>query len=81
MFYMDKTHSLNIPMKVRSLDVKKDIFRPWDDNEELLSLEVPYFSGIGVYMYLANNTILNIGFLVTLLSKYTLSNKQILEWN
>ncbi|KAL4033390.1 hypothetical protein IC575_006477 [Cucumis melo] len=27
-FYMDKTHPLNIPMVVRSLDVKKDTFQP-----------------------------------------------------
>ncbi|KAL4025796.1 hypothetical protein IC575_014202 [Cucumis melo] len=32
-FYMDKTHPLNIPMVVRSLDVKKDIFLPREDNE------------------------------------------------
>ena len=25
-FYMDKTHPLNIPMQVRSLDVKKEYF-------------------------------------------------------
>ena len=41
-FYMDKTHPLNIPMQVHSLDVKKDIFRLQDDNDEFLGLEVPY---------------------------------------
>ena len=35
-FYMDKAHPLNILIQVRSLDVKKDIFRPRDDNEELI---------------------------------------------
>ena len=32
---MDKAHPLNIPMKIYSLDVKKDIFRARDYNEEL----------------------------------------------
>ena len=53
---MDKTHQLNIPMVVRSLDVKNDIFRPREDNEELLGPEVPYLSKIGALMYLAYNT-------------------------
>ena len=35
-FYMNKTHSLNTQMQLCSLDVKKNIFRPQDDNEELL---------------------------------------------
>ena len=55
-FYMDKAHPLNIPMEVRSLDVKKDIFRPRDNNEELLGPEVPYLSAISALMYLADNT-------------------------
>ncbi|KAL0544444.1 hypothetical protein IC582_019559 [Cucumis melo] len=70
-FYMDKTHPLNIPMQVRSLDVKKDIFRPRDGNEELLGPEVPYFSAISTLMYLANNTRLNIAFSVNLLARYS----------
>ena len=43
-------------MIVRSLDVKKDIFRPRDHNEELLGPEISYLSAIGALMYLANNT-------------------------
>ena len=31
-FYMDKAHPLSSPMVVRSLDVKKDHFRPREDN-------------------------------------------------
>ena len=54
-FYMDKTHSLNILMQVHSLNVKKDIFRRQDDNEELLSPEVPYLNTIGALMYFVNN--------------------------
>ena len=55
-FYMDKAHSLSTLMVVRSLDVKKDPFRPHEDNKELLGPEVPYLSAIGVLMYLTNNT-------------------------
>ena len=43
-------------MVVRSLDTKKDPFRPRDDEEELLGPEVPYLSAIGLLMYLANST-------------------------
>ena len=42
-------------MKVHSLDVKKDIFQPRDDNEELIGPEVPYLSTIGALIYLAIN--------------------------
>ncbi|KAL4031307.1 hypothetical protein IC575_009583 [Cucumis melo] len=79
-FYMDKAHPLNIPMVVRSLDVKKDIFRPREDNEELLGLEVPYLSAIGALMYLANNTRPNIAFLVNLLARYSSSPTK-RHWN
>ena len=43
---MDKAHPLNIPMVVQLLDVKKDIFRSQEDNEELLCPKVPYLSAI-----------------------------------
>ncbi|KAL0560271.1 hypothetical protein IC582_000671 [Cucumis melo] len=79
-FYMDKAHLLNIPMQVRSLDVKKDIFRPRDDNEELLSPEVSYFCAIGALIYLANNTRLDIAFLVNLLTRYSSSSTK-RHWN
>ncbi|GKV50529.1 hypothetical protein SLEP1_g57232 [Rubroshorea leprosula] len=38
-FNMDKSHPLSSPMVVRSLDVKKDPFRPREDNEEILGPE------------------------------------------
>ncbi|GJT00973.1 retrovirus-related pol polyprotein from transposon TNT 1-94 [Tanacetum coccineum] len=41
-FYMDKSHSLSTPMVVRTLDVKKDPFRPRDIYEEILGPEIPY---------------------------------------
>ncbi|KAL0533448.1 hypothetical protein IC582_030288 [Cucumis melo] len=79
-FYMDKAHPLNIPMVVRSLDVKKDIFRPREDNEELLGPEVPYLSAIGALMYLANNTRSDIAFSVNLLARYSSSPTK-RHWN
>ncbi|CAL2237733.1 unnamed protein product [Prunus armeniaca] len=70
-FYMDKAHPLSSHMVVRSLDVKKDHFRPLEDNEELLGPEVPYLSAIGALMYLANCTRPDIAFYVNLLSRYS----------
>ena len=59
---MDKAHLLSSPMVVRSLDVKKDPFRPCKKGEKLLGPEVPYLSVIGALMYLANYTRPNIVF-------------------
>ena len=70
-FYMDKAHPLSSPMVVRSLDVKKDPFRPCEKDEELLGPEVPYFSAIGALMYLANCTRPDIAFSVNLLARYS----------
>jgi len=36
-FYMHKSHSLCTPMVVRSLDVDEDLFKPQENDEELLS--------------------------------------------
>jgi hypothetical protein len=55
-FHMDKAHPLSSPMVVRSLDVKNDLFRPKEDDEETLGPEVPYLSAIGALMYLTNCT-------------------------
>jgi len=54
-FYMDKAHPLTSPMVVRSLDVKKDHFRPPEEGEELIGPEVSYLSAIGALSYLANS--------------------------
>ncbi|XP_073137047.1 secreted RxLR effector protein 161-like [Henckelia pumila] len=67
-------------MVVRSLDVKKDIFRPRDEQEELLGPEVPYLSAIGALMYLANSTRPDIAFAVNLLARYSSSPTQ-RHWN
>ena len=55
-FNMDKTHPLSSHIVVRSLDVKKDLFRHCEKGEELLGPKVPYLSVIGTLMYLANCT-------------------------
>ncbi|KAL0368450.1 UNVERIFIED_CONTAM: Retrovirus-related Pol polyprotein from transposon TNT 1-94 [Sesamum calycinum] len=69
-FYMDKSHPFSTPMVVRSLDVKKDPFRPRESDEEFLGPEVPYLSAIGALMYLANHTRPDITFAVNLLARY-----------
>ncbi|KAK2436707.1 putative mitochondrial protein [Trifolium repens] len=79
-FYMDKCHPLSTPMVVRSLDVKKDPFRPREEDEELLGPEVPYLSAIGALMYLANYTRPDIAFSVNLLSRYSSSPTK-RHWN
>ena len=66
---MDKSHPHSSPMVVRSLEVTKDLFRPKEENEELLGLEVPYLSAIGVLMYLANYTPPDVAFSVNLLAR------------
>jgi hypothetical protein len=70
-FYMENAHPLSTPMVVRSLDVKKDQFRPQEDDEEILGPKVPYLSAIGALMYLANCTRPDIVFSVNLLSRYS----------
>ena len=68
---MDKTHPLSSLMVIRSLDVKKNPFRPYEKNEELLGPKVPYLSAIGALMYLANFTRPDITFSVNLLPRYS----------
>ena len=68
---MDKAHPLSSPMVVRSLDVKKDPFRPCEKGEKLLDLEVPYLSVIGALMYLAKCIRPDIAFYVYLLIEYS----------
>ena len=69
-FHMDKSYLLSSPMVVRSLEVTKDLFRPEEENEELLGPEVPYLSAIGVLIYLANYTRPDIVFSINLLARY-----------
>lgn len=43
-------------MVIRSPDVENDHFSPRSTKEKILGHEVPYHSGFGALMYLANNT-------------------------
>ena len=70
-FYMDKSHPFSSQMIVRSLDKKKDVFRPKEENKEILEPEVPYLCAIGVLMYLADNTRPDIAFFVNLLARHS----------
>jgi len=72
-FYIEKSHSLCIPMVVRSLDVDKDPFRPQEKDEELFGPKVPYLSVIGVLMYYASYIRPDIAFVVNLLTIYSSS--------
>ncbi|MCF7184014.1 hypothetical protein L3H42_10985, partial [Corynebacterium sp. MC-13] len=79
-FYMDKSHPLSSPMIVRSLDIKKDPFRPKENDEELLGPEVPYLSAIKALIYLACHTRPDIAFTVNLLARYSSSPTR-RHWN
>ena len=68
-FNMDKAHLFSSPMIVRSLDAKKDPFRPKEENEALIGHEVPYLSAIGALLYLAQCTRPDIAFSVNLLAR------------
>jgi len=70
-FNMDKANPLSTPIVVRSLNVKKDPFRPREDNEEVPGPEVPYLSAFGALMYLANYTRPDITFATNLLARFS----------
>ena len=77
---MDKAHPLSTPMVDQSLDVKKDPFRPQEDDEKTFGPEVPYLSAIGALMYRANYTRPAIAFAVNLLARYSSTPTQ-RHWN
>ena len=77
---MDKAHLLSSPMVVHSLDVKNDLFRHYEKNEELRGLKVPYLSVIDALMYLAKCTSPDIVFSVNLLTWYSFARTQ-RHWN
>ena len=70
-FNEDKAKPLSTPMVVRSLDAKRDLFRPKDDDEEILEPEVPYLSAIGVLLYLVQCIRPDISFAINLLARYS----------
>lgn len=69
-FKMLDCKPIGMPMVVRSLDVDKDIFRPAEQDEEILE-DVPYLNAIGALMYLSNQTCPDIAFAVNLLARYS----------
>ena len=73
-------HPLSSLMVVRSLDVKNDPFHACEINEELLGLEVPCLSAIGLLMYLTNCTRSDIDFSVNLLAGYSFAPTR-RHWN
>ena len=68
---MDNSYPTKTPMVVRSLDVEKDLFRPREEEEEILGPHVPYLSVVGALMYLVNSTRLDIAFAVNLLARHS----------
>ena len=79
-FNMDKAHPVSTPMVGRSLDEKKDPFRPKETDEELLGAETPYLSAIGALLYLAQCTRPDISFAVSLLARFSSAPTQ-RHWN
>jgi hypothetical protein len=79
-FNMDKAHPASTPMIGRSLDIRKDPFRPKDDDEEVLGAEIPYLSAIGALLYLAQCTRPDIAFSVNLLARFSSAPTQ-RHWN
>jgi hypothetical protein len=79
-FNMDKTHPLSTPLVVRLPDVKKDPYRPRENNEKAIGPEVPYLSAIGFLMYLANKMRHDIVFFVNILARYS-SDPTRRHWN
>jgi len=79
-FYIDNVHPLSTPIVVWLLDAKKDHLRPLEEDEEILSPEVPYLSVIGALMYLVNYTRPDIAFTVNLLARYNFTPTKTLEW-
>ena len=55
-FNVDKAHLASTPMIDRSLDPRKYLFRPKEDDEEVLEAKIPYLSAIGALLYLAQCT-------------------------
>jgi hypothetical protein len=70
-FNIDKAYPSKTLMVVRALEKDTDLFRPHQEGGEVLGSEYSYLSVIGALMYLANNTRLDIAFIVNLLVRYS----------
>jgi hypothetical protein len=68
---MDKAYPTETPMVVRSINIKKDPFRPREEEEEILGPHVPYLSAVGALMYRANSIRLDIALAVNLLARHS----------
>ena len=79
-FHMNKSHPLNFIMVVHLLEGKKVLFYPKEDNEKILSLEVPHLIAIGALIYVANYTWPNIAFFINLFARYN-STPTRRHWN
>jgi hypothetical protein len=77
---MDKAYLAITSMIVRALEKDKDPFKPWDGGEEVLGQEYPYLSAIGALMYLTNNAISDITFVVNHLARHSTA-PTIHHWN
>ena len=71
---MDKAHPLSSSMVVRSLDVKKDAFRPCEKSEELLGPEISYLSAIGAVTPQIPGVLFYFYFILSL-SKFVMTEK------
>jgi hypothetical protein len=60
-------------MIIRALEKYKDPFKPREEGEDVLGQEYTYLSVIGALMYLANNTRLNIAFIVNCLARHNVA--------
>jgi hypothetical protein len=77
---MDKAYPSKTPMAVIALENDTDLFQPRQEGEEVLDSKYPYLSAIRAFMYLANNTRLNIAFAVNLLVRYSVA-PTMRHWN
>lgn len=71
-FSHHKANSLSTHMIIHSLDIKKDINSPKEDDEQILSLECSYLGVIGVLFYLVECTRPNIFFAVKCLARHSI---------
>jgi hypothetical protein len=77
---MDKAYPSKTPMAVIALENDTDLFQPRQEGEEVLDSKYSYLSAIRAFMYLANNTRLNIAFAVNLLVRYSVA-PTMRHWN
>jgi hypothetical protein len=79
-FIMDKAYSARTPMIIHALQKDTNPFRSKEEGEEVLGPKYPYLSVIGVLIYLANNTRLNIAFVVNCLTRHNVT-PTMRHWN